>query len=99
MGGLKPHHSCLRDDSQVWHPAGLENSVGGLKQNHPVSKMIHWFGIPQAGELSGMFETTSFYPLTTHYPKPNHIPHMIHWFKTTSYYQIPIIQNQPIFQI
>ena len=68
MGHLKPHHSCLRDDSQVWHPAGLESSVGGLKQNHPVSKMIHWFDIPQAGELIGMLETTSFYPLPTHYP-------------------------------
>ena len=42
MGRLKPHHSCLRDDSQVWQPAGLENSVGGLKtkssrlQNDPM---------------------------------------------------------------
>ena len=73
VGGLKPHHSCRRDDSQVWQPAGLESSVGGLKQNHTVSKMIHWFGIPQGWRAQWDVWNHIILSITYPLPKPNHI--------------------------
>ena len=75
MGRLKPHHSCLRDDSQVWQPAGLENSVGGLKtkssrlQNDPM--VWHTTGWRAHWDVRKPHHFIHYLPITQ--TKPYHI--------------------------